>query len=41
MDNLVVNWNDDLNLRPGGATRGRRSIFEWEGRGVVCGYSRL
>jgi hypothetical protein len=34
-------WNDDLNLRPGGTTRGNQSIFVWEGRGVVCGYSEL
>jgi hypothetical protein len=33
--------NADLNLRPGGATRGKWSIIRWEGRGVVCGYSRL
>jgi hypothetical protein len=41
MDNLVENWNDDLNLRMGGATRGKRSMFVREGRGVVYGYSRL
>jgi hypothetical protein len=34
-------WNDDLNLRLGGATRGKRSIIGWEGRGERCGYSRL
>jgi hypothetical protein len=31
-------WDDDLNLRLGEATRGKRSIFGWEGWGVVCGY---
>jgi hypothetical protein len=30
-----------LNLRPDGATRGKWSIIGWEGRWVVCGYSRL
>jgi hypothetical protein len=34
-------WNDDLNFRSDGTTRGKRSIFRWEGRGVVCGYSEL
>jgi hypothetical protein len=34
-------WNDDLNFRPVGTTRGKCSIFRWEGRGVVCGYSEL
>jgi hypothetical protein len=34
-------WNDDLNLRPSGATKEKQSIFRWEGRGVVCGYLRL
>jgi hypothetical protein len=33
--------DDDLNLRPGGVTRGKWSIFGWEGRGVVCGYLSL
>jgi hypothetical protein len=33
--------NDDLNLRPGGATRGKWSIIGWEGRGEGCGYLRL
>jgi hypothetical protein len=32
-------WDVDLNLSPGKTTRGKRSIFGWEGRGVVCGYS--
>jgi hypothetical protein len=32
-------WDGDSNLRSGEATRGKRSIFGWEGRGVVCGYS--
>jgi hypothetical protein len=33
-------WNDvDLNLRWGGATRGKGSIIGWEQWGVVCGYS--
>jgi hypothetical protein len=26
-------WIDDLNLRPGGATREKWSIFRWESRG--------
>jgi hypothetical protein len=34
-------WNVDLNLRPGVATREKRSIIGWEGHGVVYGYSRL
>jgi hypothetical protein len=34
-------WNDGLNLRPGGTTRGKWSIFEWECQGEGCGYSRL
>jgi hypothetical protein len=34
-------WNVDLNLRLGGATRGKGSIIGWEGRGEECGYSRL
>jgi hypothetical protein len=35
-------WNDvDLNLRSGGATRGKGSIIRWEGLGEECGYSRL
>jgi hypothetical protein len=32
-------WNEwivDLNLRLGGATSGKWSIIEWEGREVVC-----
>jgi hypothetical protein len=29
---------DVLNLRQGGATRGKRSIFRWE---VICGYFKL
>jgi hypothetical protein len=33
--------NDVLNLRPGGATREKRSIIGWEGQRVECGYSRL
>jgi hypothetical protein len=33
--------DDVLNLRPCGANRGNWSIFGWEGRGVVCRYSRL
>jgi hypothetical protein len=33
--------DDDLNLRPGGASIGKWSIFGWEGRGVVCGYLSL
>jgi hypothetical protein len=33
--------NDVLNLRPGGATRGKGSIIRWEGRGEGCGYLRL
>jgi hypothetical protein len=28
-------WNDDLNLRPSGVIRRKRSIFGWEGWGVV------
>jgi hypothetical protein len=28
--------DDDLDLRPGGAIRGKQSIFGWDGRGVVC-----
>jgi hypothetical protein len=32
MDNLVENWNNNLNLRLGRTTRGKRSIFRWEGR---------
>jgi hypothetical protein len=24
-------WIDNLNLRPGGATRGKQSIIGWEG----------
>jgi hypothetical protein len=34
-------WIDGLNLRSDGATREKWSIFGWEGRGVVCGYSEL
>jgi hypothetical protein len=34
-------WNVDLNLRPGVATREKRSIIGWGGHGVVYGYSRL
>jgi hypothetical protein len=30
-----------LNLRPGGTTRGKRSIIKCEGRGEGCGYLRL
>jgi hypothetical protein len=41
MDNLVEHWNDDLNLISDGATREKRSIFGWEGQGVVVGYLRL
>jgi hypothetical protein len=33
--------NDGLNLRPGGATRGKWSIIGWQGWGERCGYSRL
>jgi hypothetical protein len=33
--------DDDLNLRPRGATRKKWSIFGWEGRGERCGYLRL
>jgi hypothetical protein len=36
-----IEWNVNLNLRPGGTTRRNGCIIEWEGRGVVCGYSRL
>jgi hypothetical protein len=28
-------------LRPSGSTRGKWSIFRWEGQGEGCGYSRL
>jgi hypothetical protein len=33
--------DDDLNLRPGEATRGKWIIFGWEGQGVDCGYLRI
>jgi hypothetical protein len=39
-----MEWNGMkwcLNLRPGGTTRGKRSIIKWEGCGEGCGYSRL
>jgi hypothetical protein len=38
---FVRGWIDDLNLRPGGATREKWSIIGWDGRGVLYGYSRL
>jgi hypothetical protein len=34
-------WNDDLNWRPGEATRRKQSIFRWKGRGVVRGYLKV
>jgi hypothetical protein len=34
-------WIDELNLRPGRATRGKWSISGWEGRGEERGYSEL
>jgi hypothetical protein len=34
-------WNVNLNLRLSAATRRKGSIIGWEGREVVCGYSRL
>jgi hypothetical protein len=30
-----------FNLRSGGETRGKQSIFSWEGQRERCGYSRL
>jgi hypothetical protein len=39
--NLLENLVNDLNLRLGGATRGKPSIFGWEGQRVVYGYSIL
>jgi hypothetical protein len=41
VDREWYEWNVDLNLRPGVATREKRSIIGWEGHGVVYGYSRL
>jgi hypothetical protein len=38
---ICYRMDDDINLRPGGATSGKCSIFWWEGRGVVCRYSEL
>jgi hypothetical protein len=38
---LIREGNDDLNLRPCRATWGKGSMFGWEGRGVVYGYSEL
>jgi hypothetical protein len=34
-------WIDGLNLKPGGASSGKQSIFGWKGQGAVCGYSEL
>jgi hypothetical protein len=36
MAKIGKEWIVDLKLRLGGATRGKQSIFGWEGRGVVC-----
>jgi hypothetical protein len=41
MKELDGGWYCWLNLRPDGSTKGRGSTIGWEGRGVVCGYSRL
>jgi hypothetical protein len=38
---IVRELIDDLNFRLGGTSRGKWSIFRWEGRRVICGYSRL